>query len=289
MKTDGLFTIGEARLKFNKYNEPFNLYVISDVHRNSPACDVKKWHEFLAEANDGKSYYLFLGDIFDSLSTTERKTYRCGDFHESTTMRWEKIYAQDVKEFVEECSFMKGRVVGVLGGNHYFQFSSGITSDQMVAQEFGCPYLGVNTLIRLYLEKDKHHAHSIDVCAHHGLGGGRGAGSSIGKLEYMSKAFDADICLMGHDHNRAVDYVNRLGLTEARRGELSLQNKRIMLARTGSFLRSYEPGKSSYAVDAMYSPSDLGALKVVMTPRREQSGSRNNREDRRWVDIKAEV
>ena len=288
MLTDGLFTIGEARLKFDKYNEPFNLYVISDIHRNSPACDVKKWHEFLDEANDGKSYYLFLGDLFDSLSTSERKTLRSGDFHESTTSRWEKIYKQDVKDFCDECSFMKGRVVGVLGGNHFFAFSSGITSDQMVAEELGAKYLGCNTLIRLYLERDKHHSHVIDVCAHHGLGG-NSSGASVNRLEQMAKSFSADLVLMGHNHNRAVDYINRLGLTDVRNGQLSLENRRIMLARTGSFLRSFEPGKASYAVDAGYSPSDLGALKVVFTPRREQLGKRGSREDRRWVDIKAEV
>ena len=82
MKTDGIFNIGEKNIKFNKYGEDIVIYAISDVHRNSPACDVHKWREFLEEAKKTENaYFLLLGDLFDSLSTSERKSLRSGEFH----------------------------------------------------------------------------------------------------------------------------------------------------------------------------------------------------------------
>ena len=292
MKTDGIFDFCEIEIPLYKYNKPIHLYAIGDVHRNSPNCDVKKWKEFLAEVKKDRpeTYFILVGDLFDSFSTSERKSYVGGDFHESTTRRWEEMYAQDVKNFVKEVEFMKGRTLAVLGGNHYFMFVDGTTTDQWVASELKARYLGCNALIRLTLRYARSQGQQVDICVHHGLGGGRTSGASINKLQQMAGYFDADIYLQGHDHNRCVDYINRLGLSNGSHGKIRLVNKKMLLARTGSFLKAYEPKTPSYAVDAMMPPNDLGALKIILTPTRVITNShKEDSEDRRWIDVKAEL
>lgn len=277
MQTDGIFTTQTIEIPFDQYNKPIVLWASGDWHYNSPNCDKEKFDEFLAEAKG--SFLLGMGDYLDSISTSERKAFRTIELHDSTVRTLEELYRRHVDALAKKLKGIK--VLGLCGGNHYYDFPSGITSDQMLCDKLNCRYLGVNSLIRLILAYSEHHRHTVDVVIHHGLGGGRTAGASVNKLENMAKHFNADIILQGHDHNVCADYINRLGLSSNNK----LENKKILLARTGSFLKSYEEGIPSYAVDSAFAPSSLGAIKISITPRRDKS----NNGDKRWVEIKATI
>jgi len=82
---------------------------------------------------------------------------------------------------------------------------------------------------------------------------------------------EADIYLMGHDHQRNAGKVSRLHLQHGRDG-LTLKDKTMILARTGSFLRGYMPDHQSYVVRGAMKPSDIGYLKIILTPLREKHG-----------------
>lgn len=266
---------------------PIYLGIFSDTHYNSPACDKDKFHKFISEIKRKKGYLLGLGDYLDSVSSSERKALRMMELHDGTTETIEDTYMQDIDDFVQAIKPLQDRVIGLGGGNHYYQFTSGISSDQLLCLKLRCKYLGVNSIIRLLLRLNKTHALKVDICIHHGRGGGaKRVGTSLNHLQDMATFFDADIILQGHDHDRKVDYINRLGLSSNN----ILQNRKILLARTGSFLRSYEEGRSSYAVDAGYPPSDLGGVLVRLTPCREhRKFGTPKRIDKYWVDIEATI
>lgn len=277
MQTDGIFTTRLIEIPFENWNQEIVLWATGDWHRNSPAHDKEKFEEFLEDAQG--DYILGVGDYLDSISTSERKAFKSMSIHDSTIKTIENLYEKYVDELADLLKNVK--VLGLCGGNHYYEFSYGLNTDSLLCKKIGCPYLGVNSIIRLLLRHDKTHAHAVDIVIHHGQGGCRTSGASINKVERMAMSFNADIILQGHDHNRSVDYINRLGLSSNH----ILENKKILLARTGSFLRSYEENMPSYAVDAAYAPSDLGALKISITPRRKKDG----KEDRRFVEIKATI
>ena len=115
------------------------------------------------------------------------------------------------------------------------------------------------------------------------------AGGSLNAVEHMVNAAEADIYLMGHDHKKSVAYATRLRLGESNRGVPKLKERKILLARTGSFLRGYVPGKISYVADRMLNPTNLGCVKIELTPRRE--GKRGSGNDLRstYLDIHASV
>lgn len=286
MKTDGIFTTHTVEIKFDKYNSPIDLNVFGDIHWNSEQCDRNKFKEWCKEVKSRrrKQIYLGMGDYLDSISTSERHSLTCSSLHESTNQRIEKAIQKDLDEFIKQISFMKGSIIGVIGGNHFYNFSYGMSSDQLIAKGLGCKYLGVNSIIRiLFLYNKGCGVHKFDICAHHGLGGGRTIGASMNKLQNMANSFDVDAILMGHDHNRAIDYINRIGLND----KCKLVNRRILIARTGTFLKCFEENKPSYAVDAAYPPSDLGALKITLTPCRKQED--RGTVDSRWIDIEATI
>jgi hypothetical protein len=203
--------------------------------------------------------------------------------------KWEHDYMADVELLVRECSLAKNKTIGVFSGNHFFKFGSGITSDQIFAQKLNAPFIGCAGYIILNLKyKNGKHNHAVKIFAHHGLGGGRTAGASFNKLEYASGRFRADIVLMGHDHQRGAKVLPVLDCVQTTHG-YRIQEKNIVIARTGAFLKSYERGQSSYAVDALMSPSSIGALKIIITPKRTMCQTGDMREDNRCVEFEAIV
>lgn len=90
---------------------------------------------------------------------------------------------------------------------------------------------------------------------------------------------------MGHDHKKSVGYLSRLYIKSAKNGEITLGQRKVLIARTGGFLRGYEDGAKSYIATAAYNPTDLGTIKIELTPKRSQI----NDTDKVEVDIHASI
>jgi len=293
MQTTGIFEVHEVIVPFTTERKPVYVIPFGDIHYSSKLCHREKfdeWCEWAAQKEN--AYFLGMGDYDDLGSTSERKLLNSKDLHEATIETLDELYLRHTWELCEKLQFMKGKLIGLMEGNHYGEFQSGITTTQKMCDILGAKYLGVNAFIRLTLRqtsaKSKHSC-SVDIWAHHGKGAARLAGGSLNTVEAMVNASESDIYLMGHDHKKSVAYATRLYLGESNRGVPKLKERKILLARTGSFLRGYVPGKVSYVADRALSPSNLGTIKIELTPRRH--GERHDGIDRRalYVDIHASV
>lgn len=287
MRTDGIFTLKQFPIVFQNWDEPIYLICFGDIHRDSKLCHVDKWKEALAWAKNKRgAYFLGTGDYHDLGSTSERRLLNSPDLHESTIQTLDQLYEKNVRDFYEEIKFMKGRLIGLMGGNHFGMFKSGISTDRMLAHLMGVEYLGACSFIRLqFRSKTKHRTYcAVDIFAHHGTSGGKTIGASINAVQNLEKIASADIYLMGHDHKKGTFPEAKLEL-QSSGNHLRLRQKKILYARTGSFLRAYVDGEASYVVDQAGRPSDLGLVKIELTPRR----SCKDGEDREWIDIHASV
>ena len=285
MKTTGMFTYVKYSIPFKKYGDEILLIPIGDIHRSAPLHNEEKWLEWLDWAKGLKNaWFIGMGDYDDMASASERAVLSNRALHDSTIDTIDGLYRSHVDRLIKEMSFMKGRLIGLIEGNHYGELVTGITTTQLMCEKLQCKYLGVSAFIRLLLKYDTHHTHVIDIWAHHGLGGGRTAGASINKLENMIKAADADIYLMGHDHKKHIAMQSRLRLSDSRAG-LSLENRKLVMARTGGFLKGYVNEQSSYIADKAYSPVDMGTVTITMTPKRVGE----LKVDKRWVELNASL
>ncbi|MCK9370622.1 hypothetical protein M0R04_11990 [Candidatus Dojkabacteria bacterium] len=223
-----------------------------------------------------------MGDYDDLASYTERKALLHACLHESTQMSLDELYTIRVNNFLKEIFFMKDKIIGLIEGNHHAILQSGMTTTQMMCDKLKCKYLGVSSFIRLLfpMQNSIKKTYAIDIFAHHGKGAARLAGSSINTVEQMCGIADADIYLMGHDHKKGIVPKARLYL-----GDNRLKQKKILLCRTGSFLKGYVEDQPSYVARALMTPSDLGNIKIEMTPRRKQ----NNDQDDYYVDLHGSV
>jgi hypothetical protein len=287
MYSTGIFTTHYVNIPVGKINEPIYLIPFGDVHRSSPMCHEEKWQEFLDWARSKapkRTYFLGMGDYDDLASASERIAFASPAIHESSIKTLENLYRSHTERLAKELKFMDGRLIGLIEGNHYAILPEGITSTQLLCQKLNAKYLGVSCFTRLAFQYSTRNC-SIDIWAHHGRGAARLAGGSLNKVINMVEQAEADVYLMGHDHKKSVATMTRLKLADSgARGSLS--HRKILVARTGSFLKAYQDGKASYVADMNLNPADLGVVKIELTPRRdEKMGTR----DQFYIDLHASI
>ncbi len=287
--SDSLFTIKKFHIEFDEMNEPIYLIPFGDVHRFAPMCDDKLWLETLEWAKTKpRCYFLGMGDYDDLASESERYKIKSAQFHESTEETLEDLYLSRTNKFIKEIEFMKGRLLGMIEGNHHADLSWGQTTTQHMCKELKCAYLGVASMIRLTFKHTKSgKSGCIDICAHHGTAG-MTQGSSLQAIDKMSCMVHSDLNFMGHNHKKGIATKTVLSLSEGN-GSIRLTGRKVLLARTGSFLKGYEPDKKSYVVKKMMSPTDLGVIKVELTPKREQRTVNGARQENFFIDIHASI
>lgn len=284
MRTDGVFTTKVFRINW-QVGKTLSLIPFGDVHFDSPEHSESEWQRFTDFASKKKdALFLGMGDYTDSYSTSERVIMYDRNLHESSKKRHEQEAIGRLARFAKTIEFMRGRLIGLLGGNHYCELSNGTTGDHKLAEMLGCRYLGSCCAIRIvFVMPGKDRNRSIDVFAHHGRGGGTTAGGRFNSVEKMASVCEADIYLMGDNHARGCFTAGeRMHLMPSNNGVI-LKSKARWIGRTGSFLRGYVDGHSSYIVDALLPPANLGWIEFTLTPRR----IRNNNEDTMHIEIGA--
>lgn len=257
---------------------PVNLYVFGDVHRFAKGCAEDKWLQFLDIAkHDPNPLFLGMGDYDDFASMSERAILINPGLHDDTRWTIDDIYTQRNMQFSKEIGFMRGKIIGLVEGNHYGVYSTGsMTTTQELCNILKCRWLGVNAFIRVSFHyKLGGRKTCLDIFAHHGRGASRMVGSSLSTVEQMASNAEADIYLMGHDHKLGAIKIDRLHL-QGNRG-LVLKDKTMLLARSGSFLQGYVPDRQSYVVKAGMKPAHIGFLKIILTPVVEKKRDEHNK------------
>lgn len=219
------------------------------------------------------SFALLVGDSTDAVRTHYRdflKTYTADENSKAQLDTW---MAQDVESLAQELAPIKDRLLGTILGNHFWTFSEGYNSEQLLAQKLGIPYLGPTGIIRVDIKGNKKVLHRITIWAHHhgGSKGGKTVGSDAGALEKAEGNFEADIYTLSHTHRRLAYKVPKLGLTDDRKPKVVERTK--VFVRTGAFLKGYnqyQPSTTkqdfpSYAELEAYRPTDLGYVKVKIS------------------------
>lgn len=277
MRTDGVFKTKHVLLADWKFGTTLNLVPFGDIHRDSPGFAEDAWQKFLtrakALAKGGKTLFLGMGDYMDGYSTSERMIIYSHGMHESSMKREEQGARKRVEKLAKELEFMRGKLIGLMGGNHFPVFKGGVTGDQYLAEMLEADYLGACCAVRLTFQNRGGTGRlSCDIFAHHGKGGGSTAGGRMNAVEKLEKVCDADIFLMGDNHARGcMPTGERLRLLDTR-GRLVVKAKPTWIGRTGSFLRAYVEDEASYVVDAALPPANLGHIEFHITPQRERAG-----------------
>jgi hypothetical protein len=262
-----LFTTHRVEVEA-KFGEPIRLIPFGDIHRDSDMHAHRAWQDFLTYAKKQKNaLFLGLGDYTDGVSTSERIVLNDPGLHDTTKRTLDDVYKGVARTLGNELGFMRGRCLGLIGGNHYFAFPDGQTTDHLLAHQLGCRFLGVSSLLRVVFNFGNKRDAYLDIFAHHGKGGGSLPGSQFNTIEKMAQTAEADIYLMGHTHAKGcIPSSPRLRLMRStHKPYIHLEERTPWLGRTGSFLKAYEPDRVSYNVDAGRSACALGWIEFELT------------------------
>lgn len=275
MRTDGVFSTKLFRLPNWKAGKTVKVIPFGDIHHDSPAHCAETFEQFCDYARRQRDVlFLGMGDYFDGYSTSERAIIYNGALHESSRRREEMDARRRIAKLAKQLDFMRGKLIGLLGGNHFSCFPDGTTSDQILAGMLGTSYLGACCGLRMvFCKPGRDVGAAVDIFAHHGRGGGVTAGGRLNAVEKLTNVCDADIYLMGDNHARgALPLGDRLFLTVGN-GNLVVKHKTRWIGRTGSFLRGYVENEPSYVVDGAMPPANLGWIEFELTPRYDKQSN----------------
>ena len=273
-----LFTHHQYEIK----ERSFSLWFFGDMHFGTSSFDEDRFDYFLKKAKESENpYYLGAGDYSDFASMSENKKIKNADLHDTTEERLDNMAINDNILIARKCEQMRGRLIGLIGGNHQFTLSSGKMSDVDLSERLNTQYLGWLSIISLRFPNGKGDFMTLKMFGCHGKGGGKLMGSSINAIDDMTRVINnADVYFMGHDHQRSATPKTVLQIVET--NGLTLKQKRQYLVRTGSFQKSYERDKSGFAQGHLMRPDDLGAVRLNISTHRNRKD-----EDRVILDIEA--
>ena len=286
MKHLSVFTTHVFNIELENYNDFITLVPFGDVHRFAPNCDTERWKWFREKAKKyERAYFIGMGDYMDFASAREGEKLKSIGLHKTTMETLEELVQKQNRAFAGEISFMRDRLIGLIGGNHTWINDHGITSDEDIANRLGTTYLGWVSVVKLRISfKNTGTIVPVYIVACHGIGGGRTLGASVRKVEDLFQIFPfADIYMMGHDHQKGAWPQTRLTPIEKKDGTIKMKQQRQYYCRTGSFQKSYEEGTGGYATGKLMRPSDLGTMKIQISFHRDRSKG----DDRLITDIEA--
>jgi hypothetical protein len=277
---DGIFTTHVKHVELEKPSTVLPFYPFGDMHRDSKACDVGRWKNFLREyKSHEKALSLCLGDTNDFASFSGRKKIDKADMHDEEMNKLDTWVMIDEDVVFDEMGFMGDDCLGLVEGNHGWLYSSGPykgrTSAESLADRMGCPYLGDLAYIRVAFSfKNTNKQAHIDILACHGKAGGKLLGTSVNQIADLMPLFPmVDIYIMGHDHQRYGHPTSTMFVQKSHGADkLIVKQKRQWLCRSGSFLKVFEEDVPSYMIGRYKKPNELGIIRLDMSFIRSCSG-----------------
>ena len=249
-------------------NQQGLLMPVGDVHYGSQAWPKTKFLDHLRWGMDRGAFFVGMGEYLDLASFTQQK--QIANLREDVKEMLDEMVRDQLGEFCELISFTRGRWVGLLEGDHKWNFMDASSSGQYVAGRLNTKFLGTSALIRLQpIGRPVDHPEADTMLfVHHGIGSSRLAGGHLHRVEDLLKWIQADVYLMGHSHAKVAAPVDRQVMTP----DGVHHHRTTIIARTGGFFRGYashgplkltEPAFESYGTYAEqkdYTPSAMGGL-----------------------------
>lgn len=277
-----IFTTLYKRIKLKSFRDTIKFRPFGDIHGDSDNCDTDRWKHFLdvcKKEDDENTLYLNMGDTNDFASQSERTALRLAKLHDDTLYGFERRANKNLRKYSKETWFMKDRMLGFIRGNHTWVHENGLCSEQILADHFKTKFLGVVSYIRLAISfGDRASKMIVDIFPTHGKGGGKLLGSKFNKVDDMKLVCPyADIYLMGHDHSKGAIPSTVLQFMYQASNDIELipKQKRQWFGRTGSFLRGYVPESTSYVMEKLMRPADLGTICFLIKFIRKTKNQKN--------------
>ena len=264
----------------SKTGPMMNLYCIGDIHIGSPAFQEKAYDELAYIAkHDPFAYFICPGDVTDDDRPTTRLLRR-----QMFNDRQEALEQEDIQHLTWLDNYVvprlnkllkPARTLGLLDGDHYRVYSTGLTSVQYICAKNKIPYLGSGqALMRLNFKYKNGGVSTVKIHIHHGKGSGVTEQADIIQLQKISYQWPGvHIFIRGHSHKPK--FVPCPYYYDSKERPPQVHMKEGFLVNAGSFRGGLIMNKTDYAEQNNYSPtsSRCPILHFVGTKTMSNNGS----------------
>lgn len=250
------------------FKNRLNLIPFSDLHFGSKASDEKRFDRLIKWIlSKEDTYAIGLGDYSDSIIRQDLKRFSANATKDDMLIYLDNLLNEQRDLVINKLKPLADakRLLGLGLGNHEHAISKHHSYDMMkdICRELKTPYLGYSFLYRWRIKKASDNTRrNVIIYGHHGFGASRKGGAAMNKREDILCKYDADVILCGHDHHKMGRRLIRLGITS--NGEPKIIHKPVIIAATGSFMKTCIQGDTTYAEMAGYPPNDIGVVKITM-------------------------
>ena len=257
----------------------WHIYFNGDWHLGAKACDEKLLKDTLQGiARDPRGLYVGMGDFGEAIVPGDvRFDPRAIAPHYLPEL--EDIAGAQFKDIEKLLTPLanQGKIMGLFDGNHEdtirLKHYRHLVLD--LARTLNTNYLGYSAYIRLAFEKiseeGKHCGTSMFIInAAHGNQASRTKGAILNRGIQAIAYWDTDIYVRGHSHHIIHQSITKMKMT--RQGKPKMREYTPVIGASGCYFKTYQEGCENYGEKADFPPSDLGCVRVVIKPFKDDIG-----------------
>ena len=256
----------EYHIEHRSRADRFYIYCIGDIHLGNRACNVDMLRRHVEEVRTNPhARWIGMGDMIEAINYTDKR-FDPTQIADKYLDNLSNAANEQMCDLITILQPIKDKCIGMHRGNHEETLRLKYHYDVLreIEREWPKARMFEDTAFTVLHFKRQHHVTTFILWTAHGNVGGRKSGGKINRIEDAMGMFDADIYILAHGHRKIITSLNQLSVNV--KGELHLVAKRRVGAMTGAYFKTYQEGVSTYAEKGMFSPSDLGAIKITIDP-----------------------
>lgn len=253
----------QVTIQLTKKDQVIHNRPLGDIHLGNLGCDIDKLRKSIRKIADNPDYYTIgMGDYIDNVmafanggidkrwnpETVDRKTMTTEEQTDAFLTEWQPI---------------KHKTWGLLAGNHEWKTINQARFIKDFCNPLGVDYLGRLAYIYLTFMYNQQVVRNYLLLVLHGGYNGLQAGGAVNRLKQIGDSFDADLVLMGHNHDTLVRTGVRTGYDPETN---SITERKIVFGNTGTFLAGYKQGIDSYVEINPREAKRTGTITITFEP-----------------------
>lgn len=251
----------QVKLKLNKKDDDIQLRPLGDIHIGNLGCDVEKFKKNVKLIETDPDYYTIgMGDYIDNVMA-----YAQGGidkrWNPETMDRTTLTTEEQTDKLVDLWKPISHKTFGMLAGNHEWKTINQRRFIKDFCEPLNIYYLGRLAYINIQISHNGKILKDFLICALHGGYAGMMAGGAVNRMKMIAGDFDADIFLMGHNHDLWTRTGMKMGYDKKTNSPIE---KKILYANTGTFLRGYEKGIDSYVEINPREAKRVGTITITL-------------------------
>jgi hypothetical protein len=275
--------LGRWHIWHRSRSDSFKIVYFSDLHWLAAACAEKEVLKTRDEIlHDPFTFWIGGGDYAEFIGYEDKKRFDPDAVSPKLTIKdlgnlGKKSY-DEVKHLFEP---IKHKCLGLIVGNHEREYMRRKQQEDLhawVCTELGVPNAGYSCFMDVAFDRTakagktptltrdaapEHASEAFRVFCHHGAGAAQTKGGKVNRLVSFMRNFDADIYMIGHVHDQMGARITPLG---ADAGCTKIVSRAKVGVISGSFLKTYAQGVTTYGEQKGYEPTSLGAAWVRIHP-----------------------